>query len=79
MKQIAPLLVIVGCMIILVLGVNYQIDRVGNQIKTDIKTIDSLQTELHISQTNVGRYEIFYEIMKERHPKESEGIMDSIE
>lgn len=43
------------------------------------KQVDSLHTELHISQTNQGRYEIFYDVMKERHPKEAQDIMDSIE
>ena len=79
LTSITPLIILIASLLILIIVFNYQIDKLGKVVESDVKTIDSLQTELFIKSTTAGRYEIFYEVMKERHPKESEGIMESIE
>ena len=39
-------------------------------------TIDSLSSELFIKQTEIGRYEITYEVFKERNPKGAKQFDD---
>lgn len=83
MKSILPLIILTLCLIALLALFNYQIERLGKQVEEDVTKYnnlkDSLQTEIHILQINRGRYEIFYDVMKEKHPQESQDIMDSIE
>ena len=39
-------------------------------------TIDSLSSELFIKQTEIGRYEITYEVFKERNPQGAKQFDD---
>ena len=82
MKKIemyTPFVILISCILALIIVFNYQVVKLGKQVEKDEHIKDSLQTEMFILQSNNGRYEIFYDVMKEKHPKEVEGIMDSIE
>lgn len=75
MKQyIAPLLGL-GVLVLLLTTI-YKQNKVINEYKTkaSVKYSDSLQTELFISQSEVGRYEMTLEIYKDANPKAVEEI-----
>ena len=66
-EYIAPLLRF-GALILLLTTI-YEQNKVINEYKVKINTIDSLQSELFQTQSQSGRYEVALELFKEKNKK----------
>lgn len=56
----------------------FKCDSLSNENKNLTNISDSIRTELFIEQTNVGRYEMGLEFLKERRPNEYNLLMHYI-
>jgi hypothetical protein len=68
MKQYINPLLKAGSLLALLFTIYQQYNRI-NELKPQAALVDSLQTELFIKQTEVGRYEMALEELKEKDSK----------